>query len=104
MSIMAASLYSFQASAFLAICSASALALASIAKASASPVNKTYPDHLFTLFNVTTHLRVSSSKENCPSEQKKSQIKRFLYWDYLIQNGRHGQRPAHGPHPAREAS
>ena len=34
---MAASLYSFQASAFLAILSASALALASIANASASP-------------------------------------------------------------------
>ena len=34
---MAASLYSFQASAFLAIFSASALALVSIAKASASP-------------------------------------------------------------------
>ena len=37
MSTIAASLYSFHASAFLAICSASALALASTAKASASP-------------------------------------------------------------------
>ena len=34
---IAASLYSFQASAFFAICSASALALASMAKARASP-------------------------------------------------------------------
>ena len=36
-STTAASLYSFHASAFLAICSASAVALASMAKASASP-------------------------------------------------------------------
>ena len=40
MSMRAASLYSFHASAFFAICSASALALASIAKASASPETK----------------------------------------------------------------
>merc|ERR1712203_975054 len=39
MSTTAAFPYSFQASAFLAICSASALALASIANASASPFN-----------------------------------------------------------------
>lgn len=37
MSTIAASRYSLHASAFLAICSASALALAEIAKASASP-------------------------------------------------------------------
>jgi hypothetical protein len=39
---IAASLYSFQASAFLAICSASALAFASMAKAWASPKNNAF--------------------------------------------------------------
>ena len=38
MSTIAASLYSFQASAFFAICSASALANSSMAYASASPL------------------------------------------------------------------
>lgn len=38
-STIAASLYSLKASAFLAICSASALAFASIANASASPLS-----------------------------------------------------------------
>lgn len=42
MSTMAASRYSLHASAFLAICSASALALAEIANASASPRIRIY--------------------------------------------------------------
>lgn len=72
-STTAASLYSFQASAFFAICSASALALASIAKASASPF--TCSQH-----KRKSHCLISFEEDSGKFPSRKCLYQLFLEW------------------------